>query len=210
MPSNSVGSNCVCNKIDKSFGEVIEYFILGGNETCLIADADRDLRIVGERGKKKHEKKVSDFWGSVTMYHTGTAAGNNGPAAFLMKGQKQKVGYSNKFLEDEGCAIGSMVVMTENAYMMEATWEKLLPSLVLGYRNLPIVEDNPQWWMVEIVDGFGAHLNNLKALTQRAGAKIVLIKEEADSSSINQAYDKHTAKSHKRQQRKSLSFMREF
>jgi hypothetical protein len=91
----------------------------------------------------------------------------------------------NKFLEDEGCAIGSMVVVTENAYMTEATWEELSPSLVIGYRNLPIVE--------EIVDRFGAHLNNLKALTQRADAKIVLIKEEADSSLINQAYNKHTA-----------------
>jgi hypothetical protein len=65
----------VCNKTGKSFGEVIEYFILGGNETCLIADTDGDLRIVRERGRKKHEKKVSDFWGSVTMYCTGTAVG---------------------------------------------------------------------------------------------------------------------------------------
>ncbi len=65
----------------------------------------------------------------------------------------------NKFLEDEGCAIGSMVVtMTKNAYMMEAAWEELLPSLVLGYHLLPIMEDNPHWWMVENVDGFGAHL----------------------------------------------------
>ncbi len=78
----------VCNKTGKSFREIIEYFILGGNETCLIADADRDLRIVGERGRKKHKKKVSNFWGSVTMYRTCTAAGNNGPTVFLMKGQK--------------------------------------------------------------------------------------------------------------------------
>jgi hypothetical protein len=81
-----------------------------------------------------------------------------------MKGQKRRVGYLNKFLEDEGCTIGSMVVMTENAYMTEASWEELLPSLVLGYRNLSIMEDKPQWWMVEIVDKFGVHLNNLKAL----------------------------------------------
>jgi hypothetical protein len=52
--------------------------------------------------------------------------------------------------------------------------------------------------------------HNLKALTQRADAKIVPIKEKADSSSINQAYNKHTAKSDKWQQHKSLSFMCEF
>jgi hypothetical protein len=47
----------VCNKTGKSFGELINHFILGGNETNLIADADGDLRIVGEKGKKKHKKK---------------------------------------------------------------------------------------------------------------------------------------------------------
>jgi hypothetical protein len=88
----------VCNKTGKSFGEVSEYFILSGNETCLIADADGDLRIVGERGRKKQEEKVSNFWGLVTMYCTGTAVGNNGPTAFLMKGQKGRVGYTSKFL----------------------------------------------------------------------------------------------------------------
>ncbi len=44
----------VCNKTGKSFGELIDHFILSGNETNLITDADGDLRIVGEKGKKKH------------------------------------------------------------------------------------------------------------------------------------------------------------
>ncbi len=51
----------VCNKTGMSFGELIDHFILGGNEINLIADADGELRIVGEKGKKKHEKKVSDY-----------------------------------------------------------------------------------------------------------------------------------------------------
>jgi hypothetical protein len=46
----------VCNKTGKQFGEVIEHFILGADETCLIADADGDLRILGEAGNRKHEK----------------------------------------------------------------------------------------------------------------------------------------------------------
>jgi hypothetical protein len=51
----------VCNKTGKSFGELIDHFILGSNEMNLIADADGDLRIVGEKGKKKHEKKVANY-----------------------------------------------------------------------------------------------------------------------------------------------------
>ena len=198
----------VCRVTNKSFGEVIEYFILGGDETNLIADADGELRIVGEKGKKKHEKKVSDYRGSITMYRTGTAAGNNGPTTFVMKGKRCRSGYNPRFLIQEGCAVGSSVSMTENAYMTEEAWQEMSPNLVRGYRDLPVVRDNPQWWMVEIVDGFGAHLTNLEALTQRANAKILLLKEEADSSSYNQAYDKHAAKSDKRQQRIALKTMR--
>jgi len=64
-----------CNKTGKLFGELINHFILGGDETNLIADADGELRIVGEKGKKKHEKNVADYRGSITMYRTGVAAG---------------------------------------------------------------------------------------------------------------------------------------
>ena len=83
----------------------------------------------------------------------------------------------------------------------------MAPSIVKGYRALPVVKDNPQWWMIEIFDGFGAHLTNLNALKQRADAKILSIKEEGDSSSYNQAYNKHVAKSDKHHQRRSLTFM---
>ena len=84
----------------------------------------------------------------------------------------------------------------------------MTPSLVKGYWDLPVVRDNPQWWMIEIFDGFGAHLTNLNSLKQRAEAKILSIKEEGDLSLYNQAYDKHVAKSDKHHQMRSLTFMR--
>ncbi len=67
----------------------------------------------------------------------------------------------------------------------------MTPSLVKGYWDLPVVRDNPQWWMIEIFDGFGAHLTNLN---QCADALILSIKEEGDLSLYNQAYNKHIAK----------------
>jgi hypothetical protein len=76
-----------------------------------------------------------------------------------------------------------------------------------GVPELLVVKDNPQWWMITIFDGFGAHLTNLNALKQRAEAKILSIKEEGNSSSYNQAYDKHIAKSDKFHQRCLLAFM---
>ncbi len=75
----------VWNATRKSFGELINHFILGGNETNLIADANGELMIVGEKGKEKHEKKVSDYRGSITIYHTGVTVGHNGLTVFLLK-----------------------------------------------------------------------------------------------------------------------------
>ena len=61
--------------------------------------------------------------------------------------------------------------------------------------------------MVEILDGFGSHLSGLYANDARATHNILSLKEEGDLSSINQAYDKETAKSDKRVQRMSLNYL---
>ena len=57
----------VCNKTGKHFGKLIEHFIVCGDETCLMSDTDGNLCVLGEAGKKKHKKKVSDFCRSITM-----------------------------------------------------------------------------------------------------------------------------------------------
>ncbi len=62
--------------------------------------------------------------------------------------------------------------------------------------------------MIEIFDGFGAHLNNLSLMKKPAEAKILIIKEEGDSSSYNQAFDKHVAKSNKHHMQCSLTLLR--
>ena len=50
---------------------------------------------------------------------------------------------------------------------------------------VPIVVDNPDWWMVEIMDGFGALIILYDANKLRLDNKILSLKEEGDSSSIN-------------------------
>ena len=82
----------------KSFGELLPHFIIGGDETCMIADADGSFKILGEAGKRKHERKTSDYRGSITMYRTGNCAGNNGPTAFIMKGKRVKDGVDDNLL----------------------------------------------------------------------------------------------------------------
>ena len=62
--------------------------------------------------------------------------------------------------------------------------------------------------MMEIVYGFGSHVSSLEASQQRWDAKILLIKEEGDSSQVNQVYDKLVAKEDKRVLRATLSDIR--
>ncbi len=86
------------------------------------------------------------------------------------------------------------------ALLLSLQWHcQMTPSLVERYCSLPIICDNLQWWMIQIFDVFGAHHNNLSSMKKCADAKILSIKDKGDSSSCNQAYDKHVdvAKSNK-------------
>ena len=114
-----------CRVTGKSFGELLPHFIIGGDETCMIADADGSLKVLGSAGRKKHEKKTSDFRGSITMYRSGNCAGNNGPTAFIMKGKKRRDGWRDDILLKNGCAEGSTIAMTENAFMTDEAWLKI-------------------------------------------------------------------------------------
>ena len=58
----------VFKTIVKSFGELIKYFIIRGDETYLISEADGSMKIIGGFGREKHEKKVSDCCASSTMH----------------------------------------------------------------------------------------------------------------------------------------------
>ena len=99
--------------------------------------------------------------------------------------------------------------MTQKAFMTDKCWLDMTPNLFEGYRLLPFLQDNQQWYAIEIVDGFGAHLNNYEVLRLQMAERIIIVKEEGDSSSINQAYNKFVAKGDKREQRETLGMLRE-
>ena len=124
-----------------------------------------------------------------------------------MSGKKTWSGYSENFLQENGAEVGSHVMMTEKGFMTKECWMKMTLNVIRGLRHLSYIRENPQWYVIEIFDGFGAHLNNLVALQLRHEAKILSIKEEGDTSAINQAYDKLVTRSDKSKRRKSLSFL---
>jgi hypothetical protein len=200
----------VCRISGKTFGELIHYFITAGDETNLMAsDDNRGVKVIGAANRKKHEKKSADCRSSISLYRTGAVAGDTGPTIFLMKGKTKRHGFTDQYLRSNGCAIGSTVIMTENVFMNVAAWELMTPNIILGLRNInKYVAANPQWWVLEICYGFGAHLLSHKANEERFAAKIMSLKEEGDTSHVCQAYDKHVAKGDKDAKSLSLSFLR--
>ena len=192
----------------KTFGEVASHFVLGGDETCFLASAG-DVSIIGDKGKKKHEVTTADSRTSITVYRTGSAAGATGPTGFLPPGTQTKTGYTDQFLVAHGAKHGSTIVMTDTGYMTEDAWLRMAPFMVAGIRAMPVICDRPDWWVLKIIDGFGAHTSSLAAMEVYADAKVLLLKEEGDTSHVCQAYDQMVAKDDKRSMRACLGYLRQ-
>ena len=144
----------------------------------------------------------------MTRYRLGSAAGATGPTAFLPPGKHHRKSFSDQWLVKHGAAPGSTIVMTPNGYMTEDAWLKIAPRMAEGIRGLPVVCERPDWWVLKIIDGFGAHTSSVEAMDIYANSKILLLKEEADSSHVCQSYDQKVAKDDKKSLRDSLGFLR--
>lgn len=182
---------------EQTFGEVMPHFVIGGDETCLLASAG-DVKVFGDKEKKHHDVTTGSSRTSITLYRTGSAAGTDGPTAFLPPGVRVKSGFTDEFLVKNGAAPGSTIVMTPTGYMTEDAWVELAPKMGKGIRTMPVICENPNWWVCKIIDGFGPHVSSEAAMQIYYDHKIILLKEEGDSSHVNQAYDQEVAKSDKR------------
>jgi hypothetical protein len=120
--------------------------------------------IVGSMDQKKHEKAIADSCVSMTLYRTGSIAGTQGPTIAVMAGKHQRAGFTDKFLTKHGMVEGSTIIMTPTAFVTEEAWEEMTPFVIEGIRSIDIVKANPQWWVLEVFDGFGPHVSFYKAM----------------------------------------------
>ena len=148
-----------------------------------------------------------DNRGSITIVRSGVAAGYEGPRFFLTKGEKVEHATLKDMPKKHGAPPGSEVVPTPNAYMTDDAWNKIAPAFAKGLRQLPIVKDYPDLWMAITLDGYGSHLEN-EALQVFADHKILVVKEEGDTSQVCQPYDKNVAREDKRHHRNFLNGIR--
>ena len=98
--------------------------------------------------------------------------------------------------------------MTETYCMKTKSWEDMMSKMMEGYKNLPIIRDNPRWQFADITYRFVSHHSSLKSLKIRSDRKFVDVKEEANYNHVNQAHDSLAAVSNKKSTVESLSLLR--
>ena len=104
---------------------------------------------------------------------------------------------------------GSKVVMTPNAFMTDETWRNIATDLCRGIRQMDGIRDHPDWWVVFSLDGFGSHLDPETLLVFHQH-KILVIKEEGDTSQVSQAYDQLVARQDKAWVREFLDVIKTY
>jgi hypothetical protein len=76
--------------------------------------------------------------------------------------------------------------MTENVFMTDEAWLQIPQVKVpAGIHSMPYIKENPGWWVLKVVNGFGSHIHVFHALKIRQDAKILVLKEEGDSSHVD-------------------------
>ena len=183
-----------------TFDEVSEHFVGNIDESCFMANQDGSVKVVASAAKRKTEANRDDCRCSITSLRSGNAAGDQGPFIFLAKGKRNECHHSLRYLDRDPVSFtpGSYVAMSENAYMTDAVWLEVVPKLCIGIRQMPVIKEHPNWWCMFSLDGFGSHVNVNEAHKIFEAYKIMVVKEEGDTSQVNQAYDQLTAKEDKR------------
>jgi hypothetical protein len=192
--------------------EIVEHYKLVDNFTLNLDESsmsasEGELHIIGSRGKKKHEKNVADSRESITTVRVGSSANGDGPRFFLAKGKEIELETFRHFTVNYTAPPGSKVIMTPNAYMTDEAWMELVPHLCRGIRQMDVIKDLANLWVVLSLDGFGSHLE-ASALLLFEEHKIIVIKEEGDTSHVSQAYDQMVAKADKRKFRELIDTFR--
>ena len=198
--------NTGMNDSGKTFVDDENHFWVFLDETCLMANQG-EVIILGDKEKKKHEKNVNDSRESITMVRVGSTE-SAGPTAFLLAGKKKREGFTDSFLERNGAEKGSTIIMTPTAFMTDEAWIELAKALAKAIRDMPIIKDHPDWWVCLVLDGYGSHVKNLIANQIFHDNKILILKELADMSHVDQVYDQEVAVCDKRGMRECLPLMR--
>ena len=106
----------------------------------------------------------------------GSAGGVDGPRIYLAKVQQLEYKSLINFCKHHDAPAGSCVEMTPNAYMTTEAWRKICPDLCKSIRNMEVIVDHPDWWVVLSLCGLGIHLDP-PSLVEFTKHKTMVLKE---------------------------------
>ena len=69
---------------NKTFGELIHHFMIGGDKNFFMARAEGNTKVAATVYKTKHEKKDRKSCVLITLYRTGNVNGDRGTKIFFM------------------------------------------------------------------------------------------------------------------------------
>ena len=81
--------------------------------------------------------------------------------------------------------------MTYEVYLV------LFPKLWKGIHEMAVVREHKDWWCVWILDRFGSHVNVQISKEIFIEHKILIVKEEGNTSQVYQSYDQWFEKADK-------------
>lgn len=153
----------------EAINKLRDFFTLNLDESSFMANAGISS-IVGNGEKSKHEKNLDDNRDSITTVRVGSAGNVDGPRVFLAKGKTCELGIFKNFCANFKAPPGSCVEMTPSAYMTNDAWRNICPKLCAGIRQMEVIRDHPDKWVVFSLDGFGSHLDPKSLVAYRKSA----------------------------------------
>ena len=154
--------------------------------------------MVASKAVKKHQTNTDDNRWTINISCCGIESGVDGPRFYLVKEEKIYLQtFKGDFLKKHKTTPGSKVIPTPNTYMGDKVWNKLAPDFSKGLRDVPVIKDYLELWMVLTLAGYGSHLQG-DALKIFSDYNILIVKEEGDTSKVCQAYDKDVSLRKKR------------
>lgn len=154
---------------------------------------------------------------SCTQIRCGCAGNVSGPTFWLMTGKDVNAVYTEEFLEQNGAAKFSMIIMTPTGFLTDEAWQQMEPNLTSGIRHavriaanrLGIDSATADRLLVGLgFDGFKVHVKNFVELVNLAAKLILAMVENRDSSEINQAFDRFVARAGKKRAAECLDQIR--
>ena len=153
----------------------------------------------------------------ITLIRSGYPAGISGPSFFLPEGTHKNPVYTDEFLERNGAAKFSSVVMTPSAFLTKDSWRIIVPKFIKGIRyqvvqicaKYGVSEEKANRLLVGVFfDGFKIHTEEELKLVEFAENNCLCACENRDSSEMNQAFDKWVAKAGKKRGAELIDMLR--